>query len=118
MKDLLCCYLLLEFLIVRHTFNFQQESHNSSLNFHCEILAEYFIKSTKKECFVALIEIVPLFHYCSTSCFISYFGTPKIDKAIIIDNFQISISILPFMLFSFSNFLLVEYREYSHDLDL
>jgi hypothetical protein len=91
--DLPCCCLQLEFLIIRHIFYHLLEFHNSSLNFHSEILAGYFIKSTKKEYFVKLIEIVPGFHYCSASCFANCFSTPKIDRVIIIGNFQRSIFI-------------------------
>ena len=91
--DLPCCCLQLEFLIIRHIFYHLLKFHNSSLNFHSEILAGYFIKSTKKEYFVKLIEIVPGFHYCSASCFANCFSTPKIDRVIIINNFQRSIFI-------------------------
>jgi len=65
-----------------------------------------------------LVEIIPGFHYCLISCFANCFGTPKIDKVIIIGNFQKSIFILLFMLFLFFKFLFITYREYFHDLNL
>ena len=68
--------------------------------------------------FVMLVEIIPIFHYCLISCFANCSGTLKIDKVIIIGNFQISIFILLFMLFLFFKFLFITYREYFHDLNL
>ena len=38
-----------------------------------------------------LVEIIPKFHYCLISCFANCSGTLKIDKVIIIGNFQKSI---------------------------